>query len=125
MKHTTTTLASALALFLSLAQPVLARPDNEVRNDESQRIGRSLSTKRQLLTCPGKRTFSIKQWTRSWITTMQMTASTIWRLHIVDRVVDAARLQKRTKGVGAVGAKWQLCNGSPLPLEMDLRTWAL
>ncbi len=37
MEHTTTTLASALALFLSLAQPVLARPDDEVRNDESQR----------------------------------------------------------------------------------------
>jgi hypothetical protein len=37
MKHTTTTLASALALFLSLAQPVLARPDNEVQTDESQR----------------------------------------------------------------------------------------
>ena len=37
MKHTTTTLASALVLFLSLAQPVLALPDDEVRNDESQR----------------------------------------------------------------------------------------
>jgi beta-barrel assembly-enhancing protease len=37
MKRTTTTLASALALFLGLAQPVLARPDNEFRTDESQR----------------------------------------------------------------------------------------
>jgi hypothetical protein len=37
MKHTTTTLASALPLLLSLAQPVLARPDDVVRNDESQR----------------------------------------------------------------------------------------
>src|ERR1019366_9773418 len=37
MKHTTKTLASALALLLSLAQPVLARPDDVVRNDESQR----------------------------------------------------------------------------------------
>jgi predicted Zn-dependent protease len=37
MKRTTTTLASALVLFLSFAQPVLALPDDEVRNDESQR----------------------------------------------------------------------------------------
>ena len=37
MKRTTTTLASALALFLGLAQPVLARPDTEFRTDESQR----------------------------------------------------------------------------------------
>jgi len=37
MKHTNAALASALALFLSLAQPILALPDDEVRNDESQR----------------------------------------------------------------------------------------
>jgi beta-barrel assembly-enhancing protease len=37
MKHTTTILASVLALFLSLAQPVLALPDDKVRNDEPQR----------------------------------------------------------------------------------------
>jgi predicted Zn-dependent protease len=35
MKHTTATLASALALFLSLAHPVLARSGDGVRNDES------------------------------------------------------------------------------------------
>jgi predicted Zn-dependent protease len=33
MKRTTTTLASALALFLSLVQPVLARSDDGVRNE--------------------------------------------------------------------------------------------
>jgi beta-barrel assembly-enhancing protease len=37
MKHTNAALASALALSLILAQPVLALPDDEVRNDESQR----------------------------------------------------------------------------------------
>ena len=37
MKHTTTTLACALAFFFNLAQPVLALPDDEVRNDEPQR----------------------------------------------------------------------------------------
>jgi predicted Zn-dependent protease len=37
MKHINAALASALALFLSLAQPIFALPDNEVRNDESQR----------------------------------------------------------------------------------------
>jgi len=41
MKHTNAALASSLSLFLSLflilAQPVLARPDDEVRSDESQR----------------------------------------------------------------------------------------
>ena len=37
MKHTTAILVSALALFLSLAPPVLALPDDEVRNNESQR----------------------------------------------------------------------------------------
>jgi len=36
MKHTNAVLASALALFLSLAQPVLAFPDDEVWTDESQ-----------------------------------------------------------------------------------------
>src|ERR1039457_4515720 len=33
MKRTTTTLACALALFLSLVQPVLARSDDGVRNE--------------------------------------------------------------------------------------------
>ena len=37
MKHTNATLASSLTLFLILAQPVLARPDDQVRNDDSQR----------------------------------------------------------------------------------------
>ena len=37
MKHTTATLAGALALLLSLAHPALARSDNEVRNDGSPR----------------------------------------------------------------------------------------
>lgn len=37
MKHTNTALASALALFLSLAQPILALTDDEARNEESQR----------------------------------------------------------------------------------------
>jgi predicted Zn-dependent protease len=37
MKHTTTTVAIALVLLLILAQPVLALPDDEVRNNESQR----------------------------------------------------------------------------------------
>jgi predicted Zn-dependent protease len=37
MKHTDVALASALAVFLSLAQPILALPDDEVRNDGSQR----------------------------------------------------------------------------------------
>jgi predicted Zn-dependent protease len=37
MKHINAALASALALFLSLAQPIFALPDDEVRNDESQR----------------------------------------------------------------------------------------
>jgi predicted Zn-dependent protease len=36
-KHTNAALASSLALFLILAQPVLARPDDQVRNDDSQR----------------------------------------------------------------------------------------
>ncbi|HEV2396716.1 MAG TPA: M48 family metallopeptidase [Candidatus Sulfotelmatobacter sp.] len=36
MKHTAA-LASSLALFLVLEQPVLARPDDQVRNDDSQR----------------------------------------------------------------------------------------
>ena len=35
MKHTITALASALALFLSFAQPILALPVDEVRNDGS------------------------------------------------------------------------------------------
>ena len=37
MKHTTATLASALALFLSLAHPVHAWTEDGARNDESQR----------------------------------------------------------------------------------------
>ena len=37
MKHTTTILASALTFYLSLAQSVLALPDDEAWNDESQR----------------------------------------------------------------------------------------
>ncbi len=37
MKHTNAALASSLALFLILAQPVLARPDDQVQNDDSQR----------------------------------------------------------------------------------------
>ena len=37
MKRTNAALASALAFFLILAQPVLARPDDEGRNDKSQR----------------------------------------------------------------------------------------
>jgi len=37
MKHTNAALASSLALFLILAQPVLARPGDQVRNDDSQR----------------------------------------------------------------------------------------
>jgi beta-barrel assembly-enhancing protease len=37
MKHTNAALAIALALFLSLAQPILALPDDEVPSDESQR----------------------------------------------------------------------------------------
>lgn len=37
MKHTNAALASSLALLLILAQPVLARPDDQVRNDDSQR----------------------------------------------------------------------------------------
>lgn len=36
-KHTNAALASSLALSLILAQPVLARPDDQVRNDDSQR----------------------------------------------------------------------------------------
>lgn len=37
MKHTNAALASALVLFLSLAKPIFALPDDEVQNDESQR----------------------------------------------------------------------------------------
>ena len=36
MKRTSSALASSLALFLILAQPVLARSDDQVRNDDSQ-----------------------------------------------------------------------------------------
>lgn len=36
MKHTNVALASSLALFLILAQPVLARADDQVRNDDPQ-----------------------------------------------------------------------------------------
>ena len=36
MKHTNAALANSLALFLILAQTVLARPDDQVRNDDSQ-----------------------------------------------------------------------------------------
>src|SRR6202158_1204737 len=50
MKHTTATLASALALFLSLAHPALARSDDEVRNDGSPR-----TTQREPKVKPGSK----------------------------------------------------------------------